>query len=68
MGTICRRRRGDPIPSAGSTTMQEFFGPLPLPLMIGIMVLGIVVVLLACAPTAWVDRALKQIQKRRRKP
>jgi hypothetical protein len=47
--------------------MQEFFGPLPLPLMIGIMVLGVSVVLLACAPTAWVDKAHKKIQRQQQK-
>lgn len=47
--------------------MQELFGPLPMPLMMGILVLGVVFVLLACAPTAWVDRAHKKIQKMQQK-
>lgn len=47
--------------------MQEYFGPLPIPLMLGLMVLGVAVVVLACAPTAWVDMAHKTIQKLQQK-
>jgi hypothetical protein len=32
--------------------------------MIGIMVLGVALVLVACMPTAWVDRAHREIKKR----
>jgi hypothetical protein len=44
--------------------MTDIGSVLPLPLMIGIMVLGVVLVLVACAPTAWVDRAHREIRKR----
>lgn len=44
--------------------MADIGSLLPLPLMIGIMVLGVVLVLAACAPTAWVDRVHREIKKR----
>lgn len=47
--------------------MREFFYPLPIPLVIGIMFLGLVLVLLSCAPTAWVDRAHRKLEKRDQK-
>jgi hypothetical protein len=46
--------------------MTEIGSVLPLPLMIGIMVLGVVLVLVACAPTAWVDRAHRKLRERQR--
>ncbi|MBI5283379.1 MAG: hypothetical protein HY858_16985 [Candidatus Solibacter usitatus] len=45
--------------------MREAYDLLPVPLVLGIMIFGIVLVLAACAPTAWVDRAHKYIDKRR---
>ncbi|MBI5085167.1 MAG: hypothetical protein HZB13_11285 [Acidobacteria bacterium] len=45
--------------------MREAYDLLPVPLMAGIMIFGIVLVLAACAPTAWVDRVHKFIAKRR---
>ena len=44
--------------------MTDIGSILPLPLMIGIMVLGVALVLVACAPTAWVDRAHRKIRER----
>ncbi|MGC8761715.1 MAG: hypothetical protein ACP5UT_17820 [Bryobacteraceae bacterium] len=37
---------------------------LPWPLMLAIMGLGIVLVLIACMPTAWVDRLLRFLHER----
>lgn len=44
--------------------MNEVYGQLPIPLMIAVMLFGIAVVLIACMPTAWVDRAYKALRKR----
>lgn len=37
---------------------------IPMGLMAAVMIVGIVLVLIACTPTAWVDRAHKAIRKR----
>ena len=44
--------------------MNDAYAQLPIPLMIGMMLFGIVVVLIACTPTAWVDRAYRALRKR----
>lgn len=44
--------------------MNEVHAQLPIPLMIGLMLFGIVVVLLACTPTAWLERAYRALRKR----
>jgi len=45
--------------------MPQTPNELPLGLLIPIMVLGVVLVLVAVSPTAWVDRVHKMIRKRR---
>jgi hypothetical protein len=47
---------------------NEVYAQLPMPLLIGVMVLGIVLVLLACTPTAWVDRVHKAIRRYNSRP
>jgi hypothetical protein len=44
--------------------MNEAYSQLPIPLMIGMMLFGITVVLIACMPTAWVDRVYRALRKR----
>lgn len=44
--------------------MQEAFDLLPWPLMLAVMGLGVALVLIACLPTAWVDRLIRSLQKR----
>lgn len=44
--------------------MQDTYSLLPWPLMLAIMGLGIVLVLIACLPTAWVDRLLRYLNDR----
>ncbi len=44
--------------------MQEAFDLLPWPLMLAVMTLGVTLVLIACLPTAWVDRLLRFLNKR----
>ena len=46
--------------------MAEAYAQLPLPLLIGVMVFGVLLVLAACAPTALVDRIHKAIVRRSR--
>lgn len=53
-----------PASNGWSPEVNEVYGQLPIPLMIAIMLLGIVLVLIACTPTAWVDRAYKSLRKR----
>ncbi len=48
--------------------MNEVYSQMPIPLMIGVMLFGITVVLIACTPTAWVDRAYKALRKRFHQP
>ena len=43
--------------------MKDIFGPLPVGLTVGIMVLGVLIVLVACMPTAWVDKVVRMLQK-----
>lgn len=45
-------------------TVQEAFDLLPWPLMLAVMTLGVTLVLIACLPTAWVDRLLRFLNKR----
>jgi len=47
--------------------MPETPNELPLGLLIPIMVLGVVLVLVAVSPTAWVDRVHKFIRRRQGK-
>ncbi|MEJ5366966.1 MAG: hypothetical protein WHT08_01520 [Bryobacteraceae bacterium] len=44
--------------------MQETLDLLPWPLMLAVMTLGVVLVLIACLPTAWVDRLLRFLRER----
>ncbi len=44
--------------------VQDAYSLLPWPLMLAIMALGIVLVLIACLPTAWIDRLLRYLQSR----
>lgn len=44
--------------------MQETYDLLPWPLMLAVMGLGILLVLVACLPTAWVDRLLRFLRQR----
>ncbi len=53
-----------PAAASDRVEMQEVYSQLPLPLMIGLMLFGVVVTLVACTPSDWVGRALKAIRKR----
>ena len=44
--------------------MKEAFDLLPWPLMLAVMALGVTLVLIACLPTAWVDRLLRYLRER----
>ncbi|MFZ5926913.1 MAG: hypothetical protein ACOYX1_05650 [Acidobacteriota bacterium] len=44
--------------------MQEVFELLPWPLMLAVMALGVTLTLVACLPTAWVDRLLRFLRER----
>lgn len=44
--------------------VQDAYSLLPWPPMLAIMGLGIVLVLIACLPTAWVDRLLRFLNER----
>ncbi len=44
--------------------MKETFDLLPWPLMLAVMGLGLGLVLIACLPTAWVDRLLRYLRER----
>ncbi|MCS7041994.1 MAG: hypothetical protein N2036_05715 [Bryobacteraceae bacterium] len=44
--------------------MQEAYELLPWPLMLAVMGLGVVLVLIACLPTAWVDWLLRYLHSR----
>lgn len=44
--------------------VKEAFDLLPWPLMLAIMGLGVGLVLVACLPTAWVDRLVRFLHRR----
>lgn len=44
--------------------MKEAFELLPWPLLLAVMALGVTLVLIACLPTAWVDRLLRYLRER----
>ena len=44
--------------------MKEAFDLLPWPLLLAVMALGVALVLIACLPTAWVDRLLRYLRER----
>jgi len=44
--------------------VKEAFDLLPWPLMLAVMALGVTLVLIACLPTAWVDRLLRYLRER----
>lgn len=44
--------------------MREAFDLLPLPLTLAVMALGVTLVLIACLPTAWLDRLLRYLRER----
>jgi hypothetical protein len=48
----------------GKALMQETFDLLPWPLLLAVMGLGILLVLIACLPTAWVERLLRYLHQR----
>lgn len=48
--------------------MSEVYGQLPMPLLIGLMLFGITVVLIACMPSAWVDRVYRALKRRFQQP
>ncbi|MGQ9699215.1 MAG: hypothetical protein ACUVS7_17920 [Bryobacteraceae bacterium] len=44
--------------------MRETLDLLPWPLMLAVMGLGILLALIACLPTAWIDRLLRLLHYR----
>ncbi|MBI4890517.1 MAG: hypothetical protein HY821_07815 [Acidobacteria bacterium] len=44
--------------------MSEVYAQLPMPLLIGLMLFGTAVVLIACMPTAWVGRVVDALKRR----
>jgi hypothetical protein len=44
--------------------VKEAFELLPWPLLLAVMTLGLTLVLIACLPTAWVDRLLRYLRER----
>jgi hypothetical protein len=43
--------------------MSEIFSIIPVPAFIAIALLGLILAVIASAPTAWVDRAEKALKK-----
>jgi hypothetical protein len=44
--------------------LNQTYDLLPWPLLLAIMAVGVTLVLIACLPTAWVDRLLRFFQQR----
>ncbi len=44
--------------------VSEVYAQLPLPLLIGLMLFGVIAVLIACMPTAWVGRVVEALKRR----
>jgi hypothetical protein len=44
--------------------VKEAFDLLPWPVLLAVMALGVTLVLIACLPTAWVDRLLRYLRDR----
>jgi len=44
--------------------VKEAFDLLPWPVMLAVMGLGVSLVLVACLPTAWVDRLVRFLHRR----
>ena len=43
--------------------IQDFLGPVPAPVFVLIFVAGLVVSLIASAPTKWVERGQKTVER-----